>query len=368
MSYTKIFAYLRGQKAFTAFLTTLIVIGSLSAALSAKRANAEVVLLDVTDTLSTSEPLANAMHTIKFTPTLPIAGNEDINITFPAGFTIPALTNAHFSMSSGGTALTPVAACAAGAGNVAISVASQVVTVRTCVDTTLAAGQPVTIALGISSTKITNPAIGSYEIAIRNATTQQSQKLRVMILNRVLMTAAVDPILQFNVYGTSTGVAINSTTTSTSTTATTIDFGKLTPNVAYVAAQELEVSTNARTGFAVTARTDSEFKSANGATIDPLNYYASTTPVVFSAPLATLNDDRTWGHIGISTNDITNTDISVAGTWLGSFIQNPVKVMSFSSSTRNLRNTVGYEVQISDLQEAATDYKTNIIYVATPVF
>jgi hypothetical protein len=367
MSYTKIFAYLRGQKAFTAFLTTLIVIGSLSAALSAKGASAEVVLLNVTDLLSTSEPSTGAMHTITFTPTLSIGGNQDIDITFPAGFVVPAFTFSNFTMAST-SAYTPVAACAPGAGNVAISVASQVVSIRTCVDSSIASGTPVTIALGIGSTKVTNPTVGSYEISIRNATTLQSQKLRVMILSKVLMTAAVDPILQFNVYGTSTGVAFNATNTSTSTTATTIDFGKLTPNVAYTAAQDLEVSTNARTGFAVTARTDSEFKSANGATIDGFNYSASTTPVVWNAPAATLNNDRTWGNIGISTSDITDTAIATPGHWLGSFIENPIKVMSFSSSTRLYRQTVGYQVQISDLQEAATDYKTNIVYVATPVF
>lgn len=373
MNNTKIFGYLREQKAFTAFLTTLMVIGSFSAILAAPFADAEVVFLSVTDTLSTSEPSADAKHTIKFTTVNPIVGTvpgDPLNITFHADFAVPAFAFGDVSMTATGETYVAKAACDASAGTYTVSVAGDVVSINLCQAATIPSAKEITLTLGTGATKITNPAaVDDYEIILDNPATNQSQKIRVVTVDKVLMTAAVDPILSFTVSGTASGTAVNGATANTVTTSSAIDFLTLVPNEAKIAAQLLDVSTNARNGFIVTARTDSDFKSANGATIDGFNFAgASSTPSAWADPAGLVANDRTWGHVALTSSDITDTIITGANLWVGNFLQSPVTVMSEASSTRNKQATVGYEVMITDLQEAATDYKTNMIYVATPSF
>lgn len=369
------FAFIREQKAFTAFLTTLVIIGTFGAVLAAPRANAETVLLNVTDTLSTSVLSKQAKHTIKFTPVNPLPGNSGapgITIGFTSGDfgSINTIAYGDVSMTQTGSTYVAKAACDASAGAFTVdsSVADEI-RITVCNNASVASGTPITIDIGTGANKIVNPSsIGSQEVTIALAN-QQSQKVRVAIIDNVLMTASVDPILSFSVAGTSTGVGVNGTTTNTGTTASTIDFGTLPVNTAKVAAQDLTISTNARNGFNVTVQTDSQFKSANGATIEGfLSEGASSTPSAWAAPTALLNNDKTWGHLGLTTSDITNTAVSGSNLWVGNFIMNPVTVFSQASSTKNQHATVGYQVQISDLQEAATDYQTNVVYVATPIF
>lgn len=375
MNYTKVFAFLREQKAFTAFLSTLMVVGSVSAVFSARSAHAEDVFLNVTDTLSTSYAGRPAVHTFKFTPSTQTISGTTIDITFADGFDLTGLTDGTpFTLTRGATSLTRVAdvlSCVADGFYTAAPV-GKVVSFGICPTTTIGVGEVVTAVVGNATQRIVNPAgVQSYEILIDSPSTNQSQKIRVVTTAEILMTAKVDPILSFTVAGLNPGTAVNGATTNATTTPSTIDFETIPVGTPRIAAQELTVSTNARTGFNVTARTDSEFKSENGATIEGFNVGGTeiSVPAAWAAPAGTLNNDKTWGHIGLTTDDTSNTIAALGSNqWIGNFIQNPVTVFSFSSSTRDSKAVVGYQVEIGDLQEAATDYKTNIVYVATPVF
>ncbi len=373
MKYNKIFAFIREQKAFTAFMMTLVVISSFGALFAARGVNAETVLLNVTDTLFTAASNRETLHTFKFTPVNPLSGDGStvsLDIAMHTDFSIPALTFSDVKLSASGTTYTAKAACDAAAGSYTFAVTGDSLQFTLCSNSSIATTTPLIVEVGTGATKMTNPSVvGSYDILI-SLNNDQSQKIRVAIVDNVLMTASVDPRLTFSVNGTSSGTTVNGTTTNVATTASTIDYGIIPIDTAKVAAQDLTISTNARNGFNVTVQTDSEFKSANGATIDAFRYEgASSTPAAWAAPASILNNDRTWGQIGITTSDLTNTIPSIAADqWVGNFIENPVTVFSQASSTRNQTATVGFQVQISDLQEAATDYQTNVIYVATPVF
>lgn len=377
MNYNNIFAFIRNQKAFTAFMTTLVVLGSVSSVFAARGAQAETVFTKVSYVLSDPLSAKQSTHTIDFKNKATISSN-DIKIDFyPNGsdkFTVGSLDHTDLTaITVGGTPWTtePANSCS-GATNSFAMIASDAtsITVKPC--NPIVSDTQVKFTLG-STHKFTNPTVvgnpAAFDIKISQAATNQSQKIKVMILpSYVAMTAKVDPIFTFQIASTASGTPVNGTSTTFTTQDNVIDFGTLVPNAVHTGAQKLIVSTNAINGFTVTAKSDSEFASANGATIDGFNYAAaSNTPSLWTAPTSVLNNDRTWGHVGMTSNG-NSALFNTANTWVGNFTSAPVPVFVYGSSTRNASTTVGYQIQISDLQEAATDYKTNIIYVATPQF
>lgn len=375
MNYNNIFAFVRQQKAFTAFMTTLVVLGSVSAVFAARGAQAETVFLNVKYTLGDPKALAVTTHTIEFTNKNTLTANNPLTITYP-GLVFGGVSSVKFNdvlMSASGAAWTSVESCAAGDKTFEASATSNSITIKPCVAVSAASAVKIVLSDKAVADRLSNPTVvapQTVDVTIAHPDTKQSQKVKVMILpGNVLMTAAVDPIFTFSIASTTLGSVVNGANTTFATTDTAINFGTLVPNVPSIGSQKLTVSTNAINGFNVTAQTDSDFKSENGATIDPFNLSASNTPIAWAAPAADLANDKTWGHIGLTTSDTSNTISGIASNqWVGNFINNPIVVLSNSSSTRNASTTVGYQVQISDLQEAATDYKTNVIYVATPQF
>jgi hypothetical protein len=148
----------------------------------------------------------------------------------------------------------------------------------------------------------------------------------------------------------------------------------LSAGTASTAAQDLTVTTNAKNGFVVTVVADGQLDSATGADIDGFrngNYDSSAT--AWEAPSALINDENTWGHWGITSDD---TDYFAAEQTYVSASTTPVAIFSHdgpvdgatSPSTGTSTTRVGYTVQISSLQEAADDYQAIVTYIATPTF
>ncbi len=386
MNYTKAFAYLRDQKAFTAFLTTLVVIGSFSVVFAAKTARADIFAFDnASDKLSDASTGSTATHLVSFSPGaenggIPMGNGGSalpIVMTF-TGFTAPvAVVDTDISIT--GATYINTGACDAGAADQirfvgATSGLNPAVSLELCDGDTIATTE--TVAITIGNAKLVNPgAIGSYNVNISavGATDTFESDILVAIVDKVRVRAAVDPIFAFTVSGVNAGTAIPSVgNTGVTTTPSTIDFGTLASGTPVLAAQTLQVRTNANQGYNVYARTDSEFQSANGAIIDGFAL-GTPAPSAWERPAALIGDDRTWGHFGLSSTDLSATAFTVANTWVGNFIDNPdgVSIMSGArpvDAANQGTASVLYQTEITDLQEAATDYKTDIIYVATPTF
>ncbi|MEX2012476.1 MAG: hypothetical protein WD970_01835, partial [Patescibacteria group bacterium] len=114
----------------------------------------------VQNTLSDSRENVESKHTIIIDQTAGTAfeTGEDIVITFPAQFTVPAFGPSDATFSDG-TARTILSSCSAGANNVSIGVSGQVVTFTACSGfTSETAGNPISIVLGTGATLATNPA------------------------------------------------------------------------------------------------------------------------------------------------------------------------------------------------------------------
>ena len=355
------------QRVVATLVACATVLWSIGAYTTAQAAN----LSNVSNTLTDSAPSVTSAHTIAFT--IPSTGgtaigsSDTVTITFPTGFTgIGSVSGANTSVTVGGT---PV-------GTATIGNAGQDVTV-----TNITANPGDEVVVAIDDGVITNPGTpGSLEFEIDTGV-GDTGKTRVVILDNVEVSAIVNTEFTFTVSGLATSTAINGTSTTGSTTPTEIPFGSLVADEVKTLAQRLNVTTNANNGFVVTVQTDGDLQSSNGAIIDTFTDGSDIADVgtTWTSPTEDVNDRTTWGHWGITSGD---GDLnSLGGYYSGEFGTNEFIAASTSprevfhhngpsdGSTADLGQVdVGFQIEITPLQEAADDYTTTLTYIATPTF
>ena len=204
-----------------------------------------------------------------------------------------------------------------------------------------------------------------------------SGQIRVAIVDQVTVSANVDTSLTFSVSGVDANLTVNSSPTSTSatSTSTTLPFGTLPVGTSRVLAHDLAVTTNASQGYTVTVEQTQALQSTTGATIDGfINGSNTVTPTAWTGPSAVISDPTTYGHWGITSTDGTTTrasqfdeDLWVSGS------TTPIVIMGHTGpadgSSEGIGTArIGFQAQISALQEAGDDYTTTLRYVATPTF
>lgn len=355
------------QRVVATLVVSALVLWSVGAFTIVQAAN----LTNVSDTVTTSEPSVTAAHTISFTiPTgSSLTDGDTVTITFEAGsFTVGNLASGDITVDVN-TVTDPHASFATTSTSISFDSVSA------------SAGQVVDVA--IPDGFITNPATAgqSYEITIDTGN-GDTGKTRVAIVDTVLVTAIVETTFDFVIDGLATSTSINGTSTTGSTTPTAIPFGVLTAGEIKTLAQELTVQTNARNGFVVTVQSDGDLESTNGAVIDNFDEGSdvSTPGTVWNSPVPNVNDETTWGHWGMTTND---SDIGSLGGFYASTDFGANEFIAASTTPREVfhhdgpadgvtadigSTTVGYQIEITALQEAADDYQTTLTYIATPTF
>lgn len=343
-------------------------------------------LSEIRDVLSDSAPSLPSDHTVTFTTPSGIAEGQTITITFPASFSLAGLTEDDVDIADDTVDLTTAPDCSVNE-QAGVAIAGQVVTIEICSGDggAIAAASSVVIELGANATssgtglqQIDNPGTtNDYEISV-GGTMADSGDTRVSIHTAVVVTSEVDTTLTFSIAGVSDGVSVNGDGVATfaSTTATSVDFGLLTPASPKTMGQDLFVTTNASNGFIVTVQASGEFESENGADINTFADGTSTsTPAPWQGPSSDPYNNTTWGHWGVTTEDQTVSDGDSFGVarYAGNFVVTPREVMYHGSiadgATPHIGATrVGYKVQVSGMQEAASDYRTTLTYVCTPSF
>jgi hypothetical protein len=324
----------------------------------------------VSDVLSDSAPSANSNHTITFTTPSGVDNGDSIVISFD-NFDVSGVDEDDMDLLVNDSNVA--------ASNWAGSFVGNDLTI--VMGTAIAPAAEVTILVGLHATnegsptaQIGNPAgEGSYELGF-TVGDDDSGWTRVVILSGVEVSAAVDTIFTFTVAGLPAGSAVNGVTTSGATGSTSIPFGTLVANDASTTAQQLTVSTNAANGYTVTVQVDQQLESSTGAVIDGFSNGSYTnTPTTWQVPSATLGVPATYGHWGITSNDATTTRSAEfdSNEWV-SASTSPIVVMSHdgpaNGTGHQARANVGYQVEISSLQEAGDDYQAVVTYVATPTF
>lgn len=362
------------QRVVATLVASALVLWSIGLYSTAQAAN----LTTISDTLSDSDVSAVSNHTIGFTvpagsPGV-IAGGT-ITVTFPAGFNMGSVAfgDIDFSINAGNQTL---AAAPSGATWGAV-VAGQVLTLTSGTGV-VAASDVIEIKIGTNAAgganQITNPTAGSYELVV-TAGAADTGRTRVAILDNVLVTAVVQTTFNFTVSGLATSTAVNGDTTTGSTTATTIPFGVLNAGVPKILAQQLNVATNAINGFSVTVETDGDLQSATGAVIDGFTDGTdiAVSGTAWAAPTNNVALANTWGHWGMTSDDTDlANDLDAADSYIAASTT-PREIFSHDGpsdgTTQDVgKAIVGYQVEITALQEAADDYNTTLTYIATPTF
>ncbi len=366
------------QKAIATLLAIAVVMWTFGYHATAQAANVTFVK----DTISDSAPSVVADHEIVFVTPSGVATGTDIAITFDAAGSsfsgIAAITSADIDVLADGVNL-PVADWSVVSGGDLITI--------TLDSTSIAAGASTTVLIGLNAVNEGSPVnqivnalpVGgneSFEIDI-SAGASDSGHTRIVILSNVLVTAQVLTTFDFTVYGNPAATDVNGTTTTQTSSTTTIPFGVLTAGDIKTISQDLTVGTNAANGFVVTVQTDGAFESSTGADIDVfVDGAISTTPAVWAAPNNDILDENDWGHWGVTSEDQdtdgARTNEFSASTWVG-VDTTPVPVFGHDGPADEVTvgagsTTVGYQVEISPLQEAGDDYNTTLTYIATPTF
>jgi len=342
-------------------------------------------ILSASDTISDSAPSLAANHTIVFTTPNGLSIGGTIAVTFPTAggeFVMGSVIEDDVDILVGGQSSTTVSG-AATAGDWGVDITGGVITFETPTGSGVASSTEITILIGdhavtsgTGSNQITNPSgTGSIGIEI-GGTMQDSGQVRVAIVDTVTVSASVDTSLTFTVSGTSNGTSVNGspTTTSTSTTATTLPFETLVVGASETLAHDISVATNASNGFTVTTQISGPLASTLGDTIDGfINGSDTNTPSAWQGPSGTLADTDTYGHWGITSDDPTAGRSSefTSDTWVAASTS-PIVIMGHNAPADGISASstarIGYQIEISALQEASDDYSTTLRYIATPTF
>ena len=337
---------------------------------------------NVSDTLSDSDLSVVSAHTFRFrTQTVlnDTGASDKLTISFiPSSgdnFTVGSLGVSGITASG----ISVVSSCTAGASEFTLATTSTSIALTICAGDTVAANT--NIVLSTATSTITNPPTArSYVERIQTldqgTTVLDSSDTRVAILNDVVVTASVDTIFTFTVAGLVTSTTYNGITTTGSSTATALAFNTLVPGASSTLAQTLSVATNARNGFAVTVQEDQNLTSSTGADIDLFKDGATTSvPTVWTAPTNVLDQEATYGHFGISSDDTDEGAGEFVGAkFAGNFsAASPRQIFTHSGPADGTTQDKGlahvfYTIQIGTLQEAGTDYTNHLTYVATPTF
>src|SRR3989338_1141286 len=391
MSYTHMFRYLARLKGLGIVLLTATIGWAVGIPFLINTSSA-AQLASVSATASSSAPSLSTNYAVVFTTANAIGSAaatfaSTTRITFdPTGnsFDLTSLATSTADIVITGAELTQVAdlaACNGGASQIYVdrigkTEPAEYVEFKTCDTDVIAAGA---ITVTFRNAHVTNPAVtGSYVVRIGGTMTDTGDT-RVAIVSTVTMTASVDSSLSFSIGLVASSSMVNGDATNVLSTATSIPFGTLSVGTSSIGAQDISVSTNAKNGFSVTVTENQDLTSANGATINAFRDGNAVTgsPTAWGAdPTGTIGSPNTYGHMGITSEDATLVgDADEFGTQLyAGLTATSTRTVLYHTgpadgTTANVGATrLGFRVQISALQEAATDYTNQITYVCTPIF
>ncbi len=340
-------------------------------------------ITSASDTLSNASSSSVSNHTIAFISPSGMVASSTITITFPVQFTLPAMAFDDVDINASGTPQTLAGVNGSGVWGAYFS--GQVLTLVSPDNVQQASSTAYVIRIGTNATtgatgdaQITNPSATTTSYAIDiGGTMSDSGQVRVAIVDQVVVSANVDTSLTFTVSGVASGQVVNGspTTTASTTSSSALPFGTLPVGTSRTLAQDLTVSTNATNGYTVTVEQTGALQSTTGATIDGFIDGANTTsPTAWVAPSALIASPNTYGHWGLTSTDGTTTRSQQfnSDTWV-SGSTTPVVIMGHTGpadgTTAGVGTArIGYQVQISALQEAGDDYTTTLRYIATPTF
>lgn len=365
-------------------------------------------LTSKSDTLSTSEPGADANHTILFvTPTGAGDTSDTITVTFDSspGFSLTGVTEDDIDIAydddnaCDGSFTDITTAASADATNWGVGISGQVVTFTHSTDGAnqdIPADRCVQIEIGTNATasgtganQINNPskvaAAGTADIMTVDiaGTFGDTGSMLVATIEGVDVSVSVAESLTFTMAGVASGSCTGDTGTptvvDTSSSATTVPFGTVSSsNAFFTACQLLSVSTNATNGYILTGSEDSSLLSGTD-TIDDTTCDSSCSESTGDTWATATNNG-----FGYFCEEVTNTPCLDAGDSTSEYRQfactgadgvcdpgtggeTAQNIMNATGSADNDQGRIHYKLSIGATQPAGT-YENTVTYIATPTF
>lgn len=346
---------------------------------------------------------AKPQHVITFTTASAINGgffqvlipaaSSDFNDTVPdiTGFDFNTAVDAVGSNATGYTFLTGVATVSGGTGCTLPANYHCFEFHYTGVGGT---GTAITLSIGNTngSNTIIAPAPSSgrlastadaYTIKIKNFTNASDPETatatdevtgKIAVIEPVRVTATVDPSITFKIEGVADSATACSLNLDVTTTATAVPLGVLTLNTFKSAAQQLTVTTNAVSGYAVTAI---ENTALSNLAASP-TYIADTTcdagtpcTDTSSGAWATASGNSGFGYTVAVVSGTTPTIAPTAPAYQNfpssGAAESPFQIMSNNTSSDSHVVDVCYKIAVGATQAAGT-YENQITYTATATF
>jgi hypothetical protein len=359
----------RKQKQIIVSLVVISMMALNFIAFPAKEAQAFEQPTDVSDLLSDSGLNVMATSTITFTTASSTVPGDFWRVELASGF---SLSGANFN-------------CAWGDGDYAASTTGlQVDCVRS--NTTVETASSTRIVIGNQTNHVTE---GTYRFYLTHYASDNRVKeyaeFMVAIQPHVVMHAKVDATLTFDVSGVAaletdeSGIECDLVTLPES-----LDFDVLNPGASTSLCHELAVGTNASDGYIVTVEQDGNMRNAandeiNSFVMSPTGTGSSTQGYTWEPPVAQLDVDYTYGHMGLHSDDEDvesdgGVDFGTDATplYLGFNATDPIIVLAHNGPTTNTVQdtgfaTVVYTSEITNLQQAG-DYYSTLTYICTPTY
>ncbi len=236
------------------------------------------------------------------------------------------------------------------------------------------------IAPAPSSSRVANTA-DSYTYIIKNfvsgadpatATPVDSSTGKIAVIEPVRVTATVDPSITFKIEGIAASETTCGLTTSVTTTATAVPFGVMALDTFKVAAQKITVSTNAVSGYAVTAIENNRMSNlaASPSYIPDTTCDNGSCDHDTSDTWATAADNAGLGYtVAAVAAGPTVAPIDLKFQHFPSVADNepPFQIMSHTTIASSHAMHVCYQLSV-DATQPAGNYENQITYTATASF
>jgi hypothetical protein len=191
------------------------------------------------------------------------------------------------------------------------------------------------------------------------------------VIESIRVTATVDPSITFKIEGVAKSASTCSLTTDVDTTSTAVPFGVLTLDTFRVGSQKLTVSTNAVSGYAVTAI---ENTALSNLAVSP-SYIADTT---CDAADCTHTSGSDWATNTVSGFGYTTAVVASSPTIAPiaphfqhfpniAATESPFQIMSSPGIASSQAIYVCYQIAVGATQPAGT-YENQVTYTATASF
>lgn len=353
-----------------------------------------------------------ATHIIRFTTNSAIPSGGHIVITFPgSGSNIASPSASTFSfnnLTSSAVICNPTTACSGSytisapsitlTTGAAISGSTAIVVAIGCTGTVSAAGVCSAVAPALINPIKTAAASGTadtWRVAVKtqdnNSIDLDSSNIKIGTIESVQVQGTVEPSLTFTITGLANSTNITTQNASCTggdvtnpgggldATATFVNLGSLGNGVINISAQELSVSTNGASGYAITATSSGRFinpatgvwiTDANGGdgltandTPAPAVFPASGSPAFGIHPCGADVTTATWANAATAFS----SGAKYSNPWNTGVNGFNASIASYTAPANARKTEIEYAATVASTTPAGI-YSTVFTYVATPIF